>query len=516
MNWPTSAGRLASVSLLGITLLGLTSGCEKATDLGLELPGTSPISATYLDLSVKASTVRQPVVQTVKANSALVGRIRDSFVGTTTAAAALNLLVLPALSPLDSLPAKFTDARLDSAVFSLTFDQVYGSATQPLVLDVLPLKQALDERTVYNSTTAVETNAPLVSSFAAVLNRDNIIQLPTSNSPDVITVASPQRTIRIPLLKPGGTAPLVSSVFAAMTSNAAFNQSTLDGLWKGVLLQPSASHSGNIIGIPRAASRTINVITFYFRTGTEGKRRSYSIYLANIAPPTQAGSFTDGRYFTQLTTDFTGGALAGLTPQNPLTAARTNGLTYVQEGTGLNTRLEFTGPELDSLRNNPTLVINRAELLIPVRQLSNGLFPYPSALYLYEVNDTNQILTRQSGASTIDRLVQQDEPVQLSSGALVLPSSTGVGYPAPVLVPFGQNPTQFYTVSITKYLQVFLQNRFNTGEDRPSGLLLSPALRNSEGLLLPQQSGTVANLNLNRAQLDANNIRLRVYYSKLQ
>lgn len=516
MNWPTSAGRLASVSLLGITLLALTSSCEKANDLGLELPGTSPISATYLDLPLKTSTVRQPVVQTVKANSVLVGRVRDSFVGTTTAAGVLNLLVVPTLSPLDSLPAKFVNPRLDSAVFSLAFDQVYGSAVQPLQLDVLPLQQPLDERTVYNSATTVATGAPLVTNFTALLNRDNTVQLPTSNSPDVVNVASPQRTIRIPLLKSSSAVPLVNSVFAAMTSNAGFNQSTLDGLWKGVVLRPSENHVGNIVSIVRGASRTVNVITFYFRTGTEGKRRTYSIYLANIAPPAQAGSFTDGRYFTQLGTDLAGGALAGLTPKNPLPASATNGLTYVQEGVGLSTRLEFDG--LEALLDKPALAINRAELIIPVRQLSNGLFPYPASLYLYEVNADNQILTRQNGATAVDRLVQQEEPIKsANSNAVFLPSSTGVGYPASAMVPFGQNPTQFYTVGITQYLQIFLQNSFNANEARPSGLLLSPALRNS-GALAPQSllNSTISNLNLNRAQLDANNIRLRVYYSKLQ
>lgn len=514
MNWPTSAGRLASVSLLGISLLGLTSGCEKANDLGLDLPGTSPISAEYLDLPLKASTVRQPVVQTVKSNSALVGRVRDSFVGTTTATAALNLLVIPSLSPLKDLPAKYENPRLDSAVFTLAFDQVYGSAVQPLALDVLPLQQPLDERTVYNSTTTVATGEPLVSNFKAVLNRDKTVRLPTNSSSDSVSASSPQSTIRIPLLKSGGAAPLVKSVFAAMTANPGFNQGTLDGLWKGVLLRPSENHTGNIISIPRAATKTINVVTFYFRAATNDTVRTYSLYLANISPPSQAGSFTDGRYFTQLTTDLAGGALTGLTPQNPLSSDKTNGLTYVQEGVGLNTRLEFEG--LEALRDKPTLAVNRAELLIPVRQLSNGLFPYPSALYLYEVNEANQILTRQNGASTVDRLVQQEEAIQTANGGAFLPSSVGVGYPASALVPFGQNPTQYYTVGITQYLENYLQNRFNPGEERPSGLLLSPALRNAQGIALPQQSASAANLNLNRAQLDANNIRLRVYYSKLQ
>lgn len=511
MNWPTSAGRRVPVSLLSLALLGLATGCDKTDELGLELPGAAPITSTYLDLPVNASTVRTGVVQTVKGNSVLVGRIRDSFVGTTTAAAALNLLVLPALSPLDSLPAKFADARLDSAVFRLAFDQVYGSAAQPLRLDVLPLVTPLDDRTVYNSATTVATGNALVSNYPAVLNRDRVIRVKPSNSPDSISDVSPDRLIRIPLLKSAGAAPVINAVFAAMKANASFNQSTLDGLLKGLVVQPTAAHTGNVVGFPR---KTLNSspdrITFYFRTGAEGKRRTYSIFLANLQPEV---GFSDGRYYTQLTTDFAGGSLAGLSGQTVLPSSATNNLTYVQEGVGLTTRLEFQG--LDALRNDATLAINRAELIIPVKPLSNGLLPYPNGLYLYEVNDVNQVLTRQNGATAVDRLVQQEDPVRTDNG-LFLPPAGGVGFPATARIPVGQNPTQFYTVGISEFLQMLLQNRFNAGEQAPSGLLLSPVLRNGQGLQIREQVGSVGNLNLNRAQLDAANIRLRVYFSKLQ
>ncbi|MFD2786840.1 DUF4270 family protein [Hymenobacter rubripertinctus] len=500
MNWPTSASRLASVSLCAVGLLSFATSCEKANDLGLDLPGTSPISATYLDLPLRASTVRQQPVQTVKADQFLVGRLQDAYVGTTTASTFMNLL---ALSSPDSLPAKYTALRLDSVILNLPFDQVYGSAARPLRLDLLPLQRPLDERTIYTSESSAATDNALLTGFEAPLNRNKTVKqrVQSGNSTDttttVITVQVPDRTIRIPFLKSAGTAALANSLFVAM-QNAAFGQSGLDAIWKGFLLQPANGHTANIVGFPRTPSARV---VFYFRgTSADGKvrARNYSLYLASLPPLT--GSYSDGKYFTQITTSFAGTALAGLTPQTALPSAATNGLTYVQEGVGLATRIEFQG--LDALRDDATLAINRAELLIPIKQFSNGLFPYNSGLYLYEVNDANQPLIRTSGVSTAERLIQVEGIVKLSNGSTFRASPTTVGAPAAATFPLGQNPAQYYTVSVTEYLQAYLQNRLD-GE-LPTGLLLSPILRSA------------TSLNLNRAQLDANEFKLRVYYSKLR
>ena len=496
MNWPTSASRLASVSLFAVGLLGLTTACEKANDLGLDLPGTSPISATYLDLPLKAYTVRQQPVQTVKADHFLVGRLRDSYVGTTTASSFLNLL---AIANPDSLPSKFTTPILDSVVLFLPFDQVYGSAAQPLRLDLLPLQQPLDARTVYTSESSAPTGTALVTGFSAPLNRDVRVRTPVATSSgvnDTINTTQPDRNIRIRLQRYPNAASLTAALFQAMQSGT-FNQSTLDGIWKGIALQPSASHTGNVVGFYRTSSAQIR---FYFQgtdaAGVKRKHLSYAIYLASVPP--LAGS-SDGKYFTQLTTDLSGTPLTGLTVQNPLSSSTTNGLTYVQEGVGLGTRIEFQG--LDALRDNANLAINRAELLIPIKQFSNGLFPYASGLYLYEVNDANQPLIRTSGASTAERLVQQEGVISTSSGSFRATPTT-VGAPASATFLGGQNPAQYYSVSITEYLQAYLQNRLD-GE-LPTGLLLSPILRSA------------TSLNLNRTQLDANGFKLRVYYSKLR
>lgn len=493
MNWPASASRLASVSLIAVSVLGLTAGCEKASDLGLELPGTSPITAQYLDLPVTASTVRQQPLETVRANHILVGRLRDTYVGTTTASGFLNLLVIPG----DTVPSTFVDQRLDSVVMILPFDQVYGSTAQPLRLDVRTLQQPLDERAVYNSTSVVPTNTTLIAGYAAPLNRNRVVkQRVTSGNgasdttTTVITTTTPDRVVRLRMLRYPAAATLANAAFAALRDGTP-SQSRLDAVWKGLALQPAANHTGNIVGFNSNASASVN---FYYRgTTTDGKVRTrlYRLVMAHGL------SSAPGKYFTQLATDLSGTPLAALSStQSTLAPAASEGFTYAQEGTGLGTRIEFQG--LDELRNRADLTINRAELLIPVKSYSNAVFPYPSGLYLYEINGANQVLTRTVGVTTGERIVQAEGFTQ--AGQRISPA--GLGTPAVATVPSGQEPVQNYAVPITEYLQAYLQNRLD-GE-LPAGLLLSPTLRSS------------TTLGLSRAQLDAANIKLRVYYTELR
>ncbi|WP_426489839.1 DUF4270 family protein [Hymenobacter sp. 102] len=478
-------------------LLALATGCEEANDLGLELPGTSPISATYLDLPVTSSTVRQQPVETVRANQILVGRLRDSFVGTTTASGFSNITVVASG---DTIPATFSAHRLDSTVISLPFSTVYGSATQPLRLDLKTLQQPLDERVTYNSASSVATGNSLLTNFEAPLNKTRLLKqrVGSGNGADttttVVTTTTPDQVVRIRMQRYPSTASLATAVFAEL-KNGTPTQSKLNALWAGISLQPSAGHEANIAAFSANAAAAI---TFYYTaTSAKGAVRSHFYRL----PLAFGLSSVPGKYFTQLTTDLAGSPLAALTSaQSAIPAASTSGLTYVQEGTGLGTRIEFQG--LDDLRNNTSLVINRAELIFPVKQYSNGLFPYPNNLYLYEVNSANEVLTRTVGGTTYERLVPGEGVNPVTKTELLTPVSVGPGTQATVYIPAGQSPVQYYTVAITEYLQAYLQNRLN-GE-LPTGLILSPILRSD------------FNLRLNRAQLDANNIKLRVYYSKLR
>lgn len=512
MNWPASAIRLASVSLSAVALLGLATACEEANDLGLELPGTSPVSTQFQDIKLPASTVRQQPVQTSRASHFLVGRVRDAAVGTTTARSFLNVQIG---SSTDSLPSKFTETALDSVVLSLAFDQshVYGTATKPLRFDLFQLQQPLGERQTYNSTSVVPVSSPLLTNFPGSLSATRKVRTRTlaSSTTDttttVITTVVPDRVIRVRLLNATSagipsassqTAALATSIFTAAQTDASFNQEKLDALVKGLALAPAAGFEDNVVGFYRTNETRI---TFYFRGIASGKtvknRHSYNVLFGNN-PGSQA---SDAKFFTQLSTDFSGTRLAPLSaPNTQVTPTTDFPYTYLQEGVGLATRVELQG--IAALKSNTSQVINRAELRIPIRPYSNGLFPYATNVYLYEVDAQNQVLTRTLGATTYDRLVQGEGVIP---GTSVRSAPTGVLYPAAATFPAGLEP-QYYAVNITEYVQAYLRGEGATGLDGtlPSALLLSPILRNN------------LSLTLNRSLLDANNVTLRVYYSNLQ
>lgn len=512
MNWPASASRLASVSIFAVSLLSLTTSCEKANDLGLELPGTSPINAQYQTVPVATATVRQQPIETVNSNYILVGRVRDTKVGVTTAAGYLNLQYNPQLSATDSLPSKFTNTKLDSVVFALGFDKVYGSSAQPLRFNLAALRQPLDDRMVYNSASVAPATTILLSNIAAPLNRTIQVKQRTqaSSSTDtttrIVTTTVNDKVVRLRLLKYAGTETVARAIFAALRDGS-FNQEKLNALLPGLALTPATGATDNIVAFNRSYNSRI---VFYFSgtstTGTASSHRSYSL----VAGPLPTNLLAVGpKYFTQLSTDFSGTALAGLaTPGQQVSSSATDESTYLQDGVGLATRIDLSG--LQPLINNAELTVNRAELVLPIKQNTNGLFPYigndtrtdagadptdpkMGSLYLYEVDANNQPLLRTIGATTVERLVQSD-----GSGSAAL----GANSPAAAALYPSYDMLQYYTFPITEYLQGYLQNRLS-GE-RPAALLVSPVLRNNSFLTM------------NRTQLDAKNITLRVYYSKLR
>ncbi|MCC2545778.1 DUF4270 family protein [Hymenobacter sp. BT175] len=497
MNWPTSAFRLTSALTAAAAVL-LTASCEKVNDEGVDLPGTTPISTKYRDLPVSASTVIQDSLETLKADRFLVGRLRDANTGiTTVAGAVLNLQVA---MPVDSLPAKFAGAVLDSAKIILTFDQVTGSSAQPVRFDVYNLAAPLSERETYNSSTTVALGGKIGDNLSASLKRMKKVaqatgiknKAGTADSTVLVDAADP--TVHLVLHKPGQPSQFVRDLFTDL-QDGTFNQAKLDARWKGMSIQPHATFSGAIVGFNRSYESRIMV---YYHIpavapATKPKMRTYALYFGN-----PSGSDANApRYFTQIKAErpttaspftqlFTGGGAVAEDQSVPASAS--NGLTYIQEGLGLGTRLVIPGIEELTPAREPGLAVNRAELIIPVQPLTTGVFTNPANAYVYELGNNNRVLRRTVGISNVDRVIQRDGANQQGENAEAIGTLDITG--------------RFYTVVITSYLQAYLYNQIPG--TKPTAFMVSPVLRRSTGL------------SLNRAVLDANNITLRVYYSNLR
>ncbi|MCB2410425.1 DUF4270 family protein [Hymenobacter lucidus] len=497
MNWPiSSAFRIASVSLVSTALLLATTSCEDPNDLGVELPGTSPINTEYRDYPVEAATILQDSVETLNADRALVGRVTDNVLGTTTAKVLYNLRTSP-----DSLPHQFTNAKLDSVVVVSAFDQVYGSSAQPVHFDLLPLAEPLNEKKTYNAGVAdVALGSAIGTNLISSLNRTKkeeranglkkLIKNADGNKvPGTVdsttTVTVPDPTIRLVLHKDQvRNSELATRLFGAL-NDASFTQAKLDEIIKGLAIAPAAGYSSAVLGINRSVDNRIFV---YFHSTKTGRTQPYvpQPYTIRLGTSYASSDPNAPRYYSQISTALK--APFDVLANGTQSVRTTDNLAYMQEGVGLAAKLTFTG--LDALRDQSALAINRAELIIPVKSSGGALFPNPTQAFLYELNAQNRVLLRTVNISPVERIVQANLQNQLGQGNEA------------VVTLYNLSPTnKYYSVVITTYLQAYLANQLG---EQAASLMLSPVLRRSFGL------------SLNRSVLDAQKIKLRVYSSKLR
>jgi len=474
MNWPIKALRPVVAALLATATFLSTTGCEDPNNIGVELPGTADITTSYRDLPVTAYTVRRDSIETLKADRMLVGRLTDASTGIVTTASLYSNLQIAT----DSLPAAFSNVQLDSVVLSLPFDRLYGSSTNPGRFDVYQLAQKLDERTPYNSGYALPLGNAIVTNVAGALNRTQADTASAAGS--VATNAA-----RLPIAR--GTSSAFANSLFALLKDASFTQAKLDAFWKGYAVLPSAGYNGAVLKVNPGGA----FFGVYYHDSQNKSRIYYLITNLN----------NDARFLTKITPDFSNaGPLARLaTPGQSVPATETSGVTYLQDGIGLATKLAIPG--LEELRKTAGVTVNRAELIVPVKPFSSTLFPSPAQTYIYEANANGRVLQRVINGVPTDRLVQANGKSQQTQSI----DQSGVQSQAVGSLYNLDASNTYYSTLVSSYVQAYLLNQL--GGELPSSFILAPTLT------LPRAFQPSLTLTLNRAVLNANDIKLRVYYS---
>ena len=499
MNWLTS--RCAPLAALAALAL---AGCDTGTDLNVDLPDTASINTQYQDFDVTAATVRLAPVQTQKTDHFLVGRLVDNVAGTTTASAYLNVVDVSAA---DSLPSKFVNPRfytgpvLDSTVLVMGFDKVYGSSSTPARFDLYTLAAPLDERNVYDASSE-ETNLTLLAgNLTSRLDRTQTITVPATTTTAAYTTVLADQTVRLLLQRrdipatPGHPAlpaiqrTLINNLFTTLRQSGV-PQAQIESILKGLALKPNATYNSGVVSFGRPLVERMQL--FFHSTSTHSQadtlRRTYSVFFGPAFSSTGLSDKRDPRYYTHL--DNTLPAPLSVLSNRPgfVPAAALGGISYAQGGTGLGTRITLQG--LDNLvaaAKAGNLTVNRAEIRVPVKPYSNALFANPAQLYVLEVDGQNNVLQRILNYIPTDRVAQADGAPQSATGQATMGAlNTSTAQP-------------YYAIPVTSYLQAYLGDQLG---GNPAALVLAPSYQYSNTLVL------------DRAVLDANSIKLRVYYSK--
>jgi hypothetical protein len=178
-------------------------------------------------------------------------------------------------------------------------------------------------------------------------------------------------------------------------------------------------------------------------------------------------------YFTKFSPNYAGTALSNILTTE-LAATKNNGLSYIQNGLGIVTKLQI--PFLK--QNLGSIAINKAFLEITPKKSD---YPFSTGLGLVEIDDNNKIIK----VSNIDQLVYLDN----NSQAATIDTS------------------KKYTLNITRYLQETISK--NTAKN--FAILPYNYYISSSG-----SASFIRNTDPRRMVLDANSVKLKVYYTKTE
>jgi hypothetical protein len=438
-----------AIKWVGILSLFLAS-CETPKEIGDDLFSVE-VGLNYSDtITVKSSTVLIDSIYTGSPSVLLVGSYNHPVLGTSEAS------FLTQISNIDTLFAKETSVY-DSLTLRLVYAGYQGDTTKAQTLSVHRLLDSLSLKTNYFANSTLRTDP-------AILGRHTFNPRPIRTK--AMNGDSAQfDTLRFRMSDAFGRELMSKYV----DKDVAAGGKAFRNYFPGMLFKSTASSAGAIINFNPGFSR----MTLYFHNPGEAKMYNIDYYfsLSNLYTPELLARFNQIKSIKS-------GPLAALQkPGDLVPSTRTNGLTYVQAGTGVSTKIEF--PHLLNLKGNRNVAVNKAELVLTAPD-NIDLINTVGQLSIVETNATNRTLRN-------------------SYGLKYLLSEGGTGVNTASINPLSKT----YTFNVTTAIQSLL-----VGKQANSGWLITPALTtNALG-----NSG-INNESARFVPLQAVKARLKIYYS---
>lgn len=346
--------------LSALFLCALLVACEKFPDetIGQEIqPAEDQIGLGVIDtFAIQTQTRKADSLPTDEVNNNLIGALVDPIFGRLTCASYLQVRLAT-----ENNSFNVADIAVDSVVFSLALDgKFYGDTTSTMALTVREINQVFSADSTYFSNAGLSTSAE-------VLNENPNEQLAfRPKSPIVVGTDTLTPGVRIRLKKEFGQK-IISAPSATLANNTAFTQ-FLPGL-KVSVENNAVSGSGAVAHINPVSLQSRLFI--YYRTSQD--TLVFSMPLNN----------SSARY-TQFETQY-----AGTPVQTQLdNPGQVFDEVYVQSGGGVRSQLTIAG--LDALRDSAQIVINKAELILPITDATLVPFGPHERLFLAATDENGK------------------------------------------------------------------------------------------------------------------------------
>ncbi|MFT2010411.1 DUF4270 family protein [Pontibacter sp. 13R65] len=446
--------------LFFFSLVAITA-CEDPSEIGLELQDNNRIGTDFTDtLTINSGTVLlEDSLSTFRLSPFLAGYYSDPVLGTTRAATFTEVGLGGTDLTFGSNPQPV------SMTLTLDYSLIYGNKDSDLTLNVHRLTEGFSSRGSYYSNTTLPYEATPIGTGTF---RPRIFTLATKDSAEVVKIEMSLDFAREILSKSG-------------TSALSTRQNFIDEFLKGIAIVSPNVEPASILALNLSSASTSLSLKYKVDADTAIKEHRFTLGGA------------DNRNFYNVTADRSGTAIASLVKEGYLPSQETDGVSFVQANTQLLTKLTF--PYLEQFKtHHGNIIINRAELILPIQNASSTSFPAHPGFVLYETNQTNRILQNASGVP----LAVQDVYSFTTTAA---PSS--VNYNA---------SKKHYSLNITPYIQALL-----LGKKENNGLLLTtgrttpPDPQTGARQIVPDSRPFRTII----SNTDTAPIKLLIYYSKL-
>ncbi len=357
------------LSVLIISLLSLFFNTCQENPNDFTLGEEYVESQTDLNLidtfSVSLSTVILDTVITSGTGRLLIGNYRDDIFGKVTSSSYFQIGMPDNADLIDN------DDVYDSLRLVIRYNNYfYGDTTksQKILVHQLTENIKLDENDVITSNTEFNYNPELVGSIIYSPRPNNSIDTLTIKISDGIGLDLFTK------LKDGSE---------ILTDDESFIN-----YFHGLVLKADDSYEGSIIGFSVDDAK---LILYTSRNGGSDEELNYEFLLEDST-----------RQFNNVKHDFTSTRLNSLTEQRSgISNTKTDGLSFLQGGIGLEIRVDFPSLQEILLRDRGKIV--KAQLSIAPSNGSYNVFDLPSDLVVYDTDKQNRITASQfSFASTLN------------------------------------------------------------------------------------------------------------------
>jgi hypothetical protein len=359
------------------TILLFAASCSEPDPLGLEVqPPADKINISFTDtVSVVSWVLREDSVASTKTSLTLLGSYYDPAFGITTAGF-YSQFVLSRLNVL------FENATIDSVVLCLPYSGYYGNTGSPLSIQVYEMDEAMSSGQVYYSNKSFLCKTKdLANGYTFFPHPDDSITLDTGKA---------AAHLRIPL-DPSFGQHFLDAASSVYVSNEAFMP-----FFKGLYVtasQASQSGDGSILYFNPLSKAVPARLTLFYNDSLHFSFdiNSSCTWANRFAHEYPAPSVA----FSLLADSATGQQTCALKPM-----------------AGLRTKLYF--PHLKNFANERKVVINKAELIIPVDKEmfpADTLLP-PAKLALAGVSSTGGaffLLDQYEGEAYFDGVYRSSE-----------------------------------------------------------------------------------------------------------